>query len=640
MKKNYYIYSFISIIFIIIVIRLFYLCFILKDDYQKLYKEKTNITVLGNSAPRGRILDRSGNILVDNKGVKTIYYNKIKGITISEELDIAKKLASIINIKEASMNELKNYWLVNNNYGKNLISKEEYELYKKRKITSKDLQDKKLKRIDVKWLEKYNSIDKKAAHIYALMNKGYSYEKKEIIKNITDLECAKIVEEHIKGITIEMSWERVYLYDETLKSILGSVGSIPKEEINSYLKKGYNLNDIVGISYLEKQYESFLKGEKSIYKLNKDNTLKEIKKAKRGSDLVLSIDINIQKKVEEILKEKLKIAKTMPNTEYYHETYAMIANPIDGSIIAISGIRLNDDNTYSEITSNTINSSFIMGSTVKAATMSVGYKYKLFEVDKYVQDRCIKLYLVPIKCSHKNLGRINDLTALAKSSNYFQFMIAINLTNNKYYPNIKLNANETHFKIYRDMLESYGLGTKTNIDLPGEVEGIKGSMIADDLLLNLTIGQYDAYTPVEVLQYINTIASSNRVSLSLGSAIKSNDKIIPIEKKTLNKLDLDEESLNRIRLGLSKVLSEGTGKGYINEQLKPVGKSGTSETFYKNHPTNSQAFAGYFPIDNPKYSIVVITPDVFNKKGRNDLRYYAASKITREITDYLSEYNY
>ena len=85
----------------------------------------------------------------------------------------------------------------------------------------------------------------------------------------------------------------------------------------------------------------------------------------------------------------------------------------------------------------------------------------------YVNDSCVKLYFVPEKCSFKRLGKVNDLTALANSSNYYQYMIAIKLTGNTYKPNMKLNATIKHFDIYRSMLASFGLGVKTEIDLPG-----------------------------------------------------------------------------------------------------------------------------------------------------------------------------
>ena len=615
------------------------------NEYQEKLIEKTQIYVSGSSAPRGRILDTNGKILVDNIGVKTIYYNKVSGITVSDEVDIALNLASILTINVGSDEELKEYWLVKNNNGKNLITEEEYELLEERKINSDDIKLLKLQRITDDMLNEFSEEEKKAAHIYSLMNEGYSYTKKVILKDVSEEEYAKVIEASIPGITGELSWERVYPYGDTLRSILGSIGAIPEEKKDDYLNNGYELTDIVGLSYLELEYEEYLQGTKAKYLVNNDNTLTKISEEERGNDLVLSIDIDLQMKVEEIIKDKIVLGDKYPNTDYYKDSYALVSDPNTGSILAIAGIRRNDDDTWSDISLNTINKSFTIGSAVKGATIAVGYKYGLIEMDKYITDSCVKLYLVPEKCSFKSLGRINDLTALAYSSNYFQYLIAIGLTGNTYTRNMQLNATNEHFQIYRNMLASFGLGVKTGIDLPGEQTGIIGLTVADDLLLNLAIGQYDTYTPVEVLQYINTLATGNRIALSLMKEIKDGeDVILSNEANVLNEVDLSDEYLNRIREGLKLVLSEGTGKIYVDRTLSAAGKTGTSESFYDSNldglvdvATITSTFAGYFPADDPKYSVVVITPNISHNNGSNDGMYYGASKITKDITNYIAE---
>lgn len=642
MKKI--LYGVLIAIFIILGAKIFFI----KNNaiyYKEKLEERTLVYINGNSAPRGRILDTNGKVLVDNIGVKTIYYNKVKDISSIEEISIAQKLASIITINEGTLEDLKNYWLIQNDNGKNLITTDEYKLLEERKITNADIESLKKERITEEMLADYDIIDKKAAYIYNLMNEGYIYTKKEILKGISEEEFAKVIESNIPGITGELSWERIYLYGDTLKNIFGSIGNIPKEDKEIYLNAGYELTDIVGLSYLEMEYEEYLKGTKAKYLVNSDNTLTLIEEEQKGNDLVLSIDIDIQLKVEEIIKEKILLGDSYPNTDYYKDSYALISDPNTGNIIAISGLRRNDDGTWSDISLNTINKSFTIGSAVKGATIAVGYKYDLIDMNKYITDGCVKLYLVPQKCSFKNLGKINDLKALAMSSNYYQYLIAIGLTGNTYKPNMKLNATEEHFNIYRNMLASFGLGIETGIDLPGETTGIIGKTIADDLLLNLAIGQYDTYTPIEVLQYINSLATGNRIKLSLMKEIKNKDEIIlKSQPEILNQVDLSEEYLNRIREGLKLVLSEGTGRIYVNRNLNAAGKTGTSESFYDSDndgkvdvATITSTFAGYFPFDNPKYSVVVITPNISHNNGTSDTMYYGASKITKDITNYLAE---
>ena len=614
-----------------------------KEYYTKLLDEKTNIYVYGISAPRGRILDCNGKVLVDNIGIKTIYYNKIKGITKSKELEIAGLLANILSVDEATIDELKEYYLINNNDGKYLITDEEYKLFEERKITKEEIEIKKRARITDDMLN-YSSKEKTQAHIYSLMNKGYIYSKKKIASNLTEEEYAKIIESKIPGITGELSWDRIYLYGDTLKNIFGRIGSITKETKEYYLTKDYELTDTVGISHLENVYEDYLRGKKAKYKVGSDYTLTLLEEEQKGNDLILSIDIDMQIKTEEILKDKLILAKKYGNTEYFKDSYALVSDPLTGSIKAISGIRLNDDNTFSDISLNNINKSYTIGSAVKGATIAVGYKYKLIEPGKYINDSCIKLLFVPQKCSFKKLGKVNDLTALSNSSNYYQYMIAIKLTGNTYTPNMKLNATKEHFKKYREMLSSFGLGVKTGIDLPNEQTGIMGKTIADDLLLNLSIGQYDTYTPIEVLQYINSVATGKRIKLSLMQEIKNGEEtLLENKSEVLNNVDLDKESLDRIKEGMKLVLSEGTGKFYVPQGLNFAGKTGTSESFLDTNNDNivdtatiSSTFTGFYPADNPKFSIVVITPNVSHKNGKTDAFYFGASKITKELVTFLS----
>ncbi|MEG0794214.1 MAG: penicillin-binding protein 2 [Bacilli bacterium] len=644
-KKIIWPYILVSLFFLTIAVKLFLICSVNKDTYKEILANKTDITIKGVSAPRGRILDTNGKVIVDNVGINTVMYNKIKGITKDTEKEISLKLASILDVAPASVTILKEYYLFINDDLLDLITSEEYTLYNERKISKEELKKRKMERITPSMLESLSEIERKSATIYNLMNKGFLYQKKVILEDINKTECAKVVEANLPGITVEMSSKRIYFDDETLRSVLGSVGSITKDTKDEYLNKGYELTDDVGISYLEKQYESVLQGKKAIYKVNKDNTLLLVSDAKKGSDIVLSINLDIQKKVAETLKEKILLAKKRANTEYFSDSYAALSDPLTGSLLAISGERLNIDNTFSEVSANMINSSFTMGSIVKGATISVGYNHNLFDKTKYITDSCVKLQFVPAKCSFKSLGRINDIEALSWSSNYFQYLIAIGLTGNKYIPNIKLNATKEHFKIYRDTLASFGLGVKTGIDLPNETTGLTGKVVADDLLLNLAIGQYDTYTPLSVLQYMNTIANGKRTSLSLLKEINYSEEEKYINKpKVLNELEISKENLERIREGMHKSVTKGVATNYINKTLSPVGKTGTSESFFDSNndgivdtSTITSTFAGYFPKESPKYSIVVISPNISHTKGKTDYTFLVARRISMAITDFLFE---
>lgn len=653
--KKISIYGIVILLFLFIIFILGYINIYKHSFYARKLDDKQNKYISLASAPRGRILDRNGNILVDNIGVKTIVYKKSNSVKKTDEIEIAKKLADLITLDyNESIRELKDYYiLLNKEETDNLITDKEYDLYNNRKLSNDDLYKYKLERITEEMLSTFNDKDRLTAHIYSLMNKGYKYEIKIIKdKDVTEEEYAKIIESNIKGVTGSISWERTYPYNNVLRKIFGTVSSrengVPNDKKRYYLNKGYSLNDRVGTSYLEEYYEEYLKGKKAIYKVNNDNTLTLIEKEEKGNDLVLSIDINLQMEVEKIIQDKIIAGKKLKNTEYYNHAYAIISNPNDGSILTMAGQRLNENtNEFSDISPNIINSAYTMGSVVKGASQTVGYQTNVIEPNKYMTDSCVKLYLVPEKCSFKRLGRINDITALKWSSNYYQFITAIKASGKTYRYNMKLNSTKDDFKRYRDTFASYGLGVLTDIDLPNEKPGIIGTKQADDLLLNLSIGQYDTYTPIELVQYINTIANNGkRIKLSLmNKIVDSDNKVIKKnDSKVLNDVKLDNYYFERLKEGFRQVLDGGTGAGYTELKYKPAGKTGTSESFYDSDldgkvdvKTISMSYAMFAPVDNPKYSLVVISPNVSHTNGKTEYIAYINKHISKEVSKILFE---
>ena len=493
----------------------------------------------------------------------------------------------------------------------------------------------------------YNNFNINKDEFLKKVNNSYKYEDIILKNNLTENEVSLVLNSDVKGLFIKESFERFYPYKDTLKNVLGSVGFIQKENKNYYLKKGYKLYEKVGISGLEREYEEYLKGTNAKYKVNNDNSLTLISHGKKGSDLYLSIDINLVNEINTIIKEELVKAKKHLNTQYLNDAFVIVGNPKTSEVYSLNGQRYLNDNTFTDISLNNINSAFTMGSVVKGATISVGYKYNLIEKGKKILDGCVKLKNKTEKCSFKELGYLDDVSALKMSSNYYQFLIAISLLGKKYIPNMDLNASEKEFNIYRDMLSSYGLGIITGIDLPNEKPGLKGNIISDDLLLNLAIGQYDTYTPIELFNYINTLAmKGKRISPSLVNEIKNNDFIIFKNKhEVVDNVQISNDDFNQIHKGFYEVMNNGTGLGFMNKNLLPAGKTGTSESFIDTNndgkidtKTLTLTMAGFFPYDDPKISLIVVCPNTSHNNGKNkDYIYYLTSKISRRITNIFNE---
>ena len=630
----------ILILFSVISLRLFKLQILDKEIYVEKLAYSVEKTIESTSTPRGRIYDRNHKLLVDNEAIKTIYYKKVSGIKTTEEIEMAYVVANNIEVDYSKLTEtrLKEFWYLNNmEKGKDKITDDEWQKNKERKLSDKDIQSLIYERITEDELNEYNEIDKEAAYIYYLMNKGYSYAEK-VIKNkyVSEEEYAYISEniDTLKGFNTKLDWERVYLYGDTFKTILGSVSSnsqgIPSELATYYLNNGYSLDDRVGISYLEYQYENYLKGTKATYKLLSDNTYELIDAGKRGNDIALTIDIELQKYIEEMLSNEVLNAKKEANTKYYNRSFVVISDPNTGEILAMCGKQVREDEDGSlyivDYTPGVVTLPVTPGSIVKGASMLVGYKYGAIDIGTSMQDECIKIKDTPEKCSWKNLGYIDDIDALKFSSNSYQFKIAISVGGGNYRYNQGLKLNESAFDLYRNMYAEFGLGAKTGIDLPVESLGYTGTSRLPGHLLDFSIGQYDTYTPIQLSQYISTLANGGTryqpYLLKEVYAPSSDDsmfgeKIYEAEKTVLGKVDVEEKYMERVQEGYNAVVKSGLGRGYMGYYTNSSGKTGTSQSFIDTDGDNkidtqtiTSAFVGYSPADNPKMSIIVVSPDI------------------------------
>ena len=172
------------------------------------------------------------------------------------------------------------------------------------------------------------------------------------------------------------------------------------------------------------------------------------------------------------------------------------------------------------------------------------------------------------------------------------------------------------------------------------------------MLLDLVIGQYDTYTPVQIASYISTIATSgSRYKLHFLKEVRNssnNDSLgdIYLENRPvlLNKVSLEDKYMSRVRLGFSKVmLSLGYGyMGYVND---PSGKTGTSNSFKDtdndgviDRETISKAFIGYAPSDNPKFAIVVLSPhvsDLTYGEYVSNVNFRISERVSNKVFDFL-----
>ncbi|WP_336975059.1 penicillin-binding protein 2 [Bacillus thuringiensis] len=645
------------------------------EGYKNVVEKQENATV-SIPVPRGLIFDREGENVVNNTAVRTISYTKGKDITSEEILKIAKKLSKILEIPEEDINRLtetdkKDYWMqLNKEKTKKKITKKDEENLRKQNIEGKEF-DKKIDelrrgRVTAEELNELSPQDLKILTIKGRMNSGYKMTPQIIKKNVSEKEYATISESlsDFPGIDATIDWERNYVNGELFRSVLGNITSteegLPKENLDYYLVRDYNRNDRIGKSYIEQRYEDVLHGTKAEVKNvtdRKGNVIQTetISKGKSGNNLIMTIDMKLQKAVEEILEKQLKAYKG--SEPLLDRAFVVMMNPNTGEILSMAGKKLGKKDGDIEIADyalGTMTSSYELGSTVKGATVLTGFETKAITPGTNFNDVPMKFKGTKEKKSWKDFGIVDDLRALQVSSNVYMFNTALKIAGIDYVPNSSLDIKASAFEKMRYYFGQFGLGVPTGIDLPNETSGImRKENYQPGFLLDLAIGQYDTYTPLQLAQYVSTIANGgNRLKPQILREIREQTtrkedvgKIIKsMEPVVLNHVDMKKEYIDRVKEGFRRVFQEGDGTGvstFKNLPYKPAGKTGTAQTVYGGDDNSvgkdqegkrvrcyNLTLTGYAPYDKPEVAFSVVVPWITNDKGNK-----INSIIGKEVLD-------
>ncbi|MCL6571070.1 MAG: penicillin-binding protein 2 [Bacillus sp. (in: Bacteria)] len=636
------------LLFSILILRLGELQIVFGDDFKREIERTEDITV-NNPVPRGKMFDRNGKVIVDNTPLNAITYTKYQNSDQKEMIKSAEKLAQLIkkDTSKVRVRDKQDFWiLLHPKEAEAKITEKEWALYDQQELDDKAIYKLQLERITEEGdLATLTEQEIETLAIYREFNSGYALVP-QIIKNkdVTPKEFAVVSEnlESLPGVDTTTDWERKYLFGNTLKSILGDVTSseagIPKEQLEKYLARGYSRNDRIGKSYLELKYEDVLHGQKAKVKNVTDKSgeilsTELISEGKRGKDLVLTIDMDLQQQVEKIIEEEMLDAKRKPGTALLDRAFVVLLDPHTGEILSLAGRQIgkNSETGNTEMfdfAGGNITTAYNMGSAVKGATILTGYQTGAIQPGSTQRDEPLIIKNTPIKKSWKTFGTINDLRALQVSSNVYMWKTVIAMGNGKYIPNGPLALDTaTTFNTMRQSFGQFGLGTRTGIDLPNEMSGFPGSENKSGLLLDLAIGQYDTYTPIQLAQYVATIANGgNRVQPHIVKEIREplmeNNELGPIieeiQPKVLNRLDMKDEWIERVQEGFRMVMQVGDGTAvgtFKSADYSPAGKTGTAQAFYYGSdstkygtPVMNLSLVSFAPSDNPEVAMAVVVP--------------------------------
>ncbi|WP_181350121.1 penicillin-binding protein 2 [Thalassobacillus sp. CUG 92003] len=611
--------------------------------------DKTENQTTALPVPRGKMYDRYGRLLVDNQSLYSITYTPPKGVQAEDRLDLAKKLSQYIDKEfedELRLRDLKEYfYLENQKEVQNRIDQEEAEDLEPGEVYQLELDS--IKESEV---NDYDNQTKEVIAIKKELDKAYALSP-QIVKNenVTQKEYA-VVGEHLNelpGIDVTSDWKREYPMGDTLSSFLGGITdrSIPRSKMEYYLSLGYSRSDRVGNSGLEEEYEDVLRGtkEKVQYTTDSDNNIVDtevIREGERGDDLVLTFDSELQKRVNEIVRTELtKEVQRSYKNRHMEDALVVMSDPQTGEILAASGMHYNrdpdeDEQRVSNVSHKVLYDQYPPGSAIKGASVLTGLHTGVVSPGEYIYDRPLNIKGTETKSSYSQLGSVNALSALERSSNVYMFFIAMRMMGNPtFQENAPLSLEPGTFQRMLKHFHQFGLGVETGIDYPYEAPGVQGSNPGPGNLMDFMIGQYSSYTPMQLNQYVTTIANDGyRVRPHFMKEVrqpsKGDKKLGPVNSSfntdVMNRVVMSNQYIDLVQNGFRQAFqgSQGTATSTFyptngeNVSYSPAGKTGTAEA--SKLLDNGELFTelenltlvGYAPHDDPEVAFSVMVPYV------------------------------
>ena len=636
------------IVGIILLIQLFNLQIIKGQEY----REQSNTRLTREStlkAARGNILDRTGNPIVSNTmGFRLdLYKTKVDTETLNDTI------LNLVNVLEKNGDkyydnlpitiepfaftfqdeELAKQWKKNNKLDENASAEDCFYALKDRFEIQSD-----------------NIVEtrKMMAIRYEISQNGYSSTKAvEICGNLSRASAMELSEKNAQFAGIDIVTEPIISYTSgnLASHILGTVGKITQDELNGR-EDTYDMNDLIGKTGIQYVFEDLLKGQNGIRQIDMDiegtitgEYVEE--EAVAGSDVVLTIDSNIQAVTEKALKDNITKISTggFSSRSDANAGAVVVMNVKTGEILAmasypdyepqlfVNGISTEKYNEYqgvSALYNRAISGTYAPGSIFKMVTAIAGLETGAINTKTTINDTGVYPYAhKPVCWIYTEVGRghgyLNVSQAIKHSCNYFFY--------------------EVGNRIGIDVLEKYatyfGLGKKTQVELPSEASGVVASQKQAEKenrswylgeTLSAAIGQsYNNFTPIQMAKYISMLANGGKdIDVTLiKTIIKSdgtqmskeeideyvNNKLGFAKNENTENLNISPDNLKAILEGMKGVTSESGGTAYstfAGFNVEVAGKTGTAQAGNK---TNGW-FAGFAPYDNPEIAIVVVVENV------------------------------
>ncbi|MGH9264779.1 MAG: penicillin-binding protein 2 [Acidimicrobiales bacterium] len=577
-------------LFCALLARLWYLQ-VLASPTLKVEAQHNSVAVVYTEAPRGRILDRNGQVLADNRVVLALVADREK---IEEHPDVLPRLAGLLGVPVVLLHER--------------MADERFSRFKPVPVA-----------VDV--------------------------PKEKVI----------YVREHqvdFPGIEGLQLTERVYPNGTVAAHLLGMVGEINDTELEPRKTEGYRAGDTIGKSGIELTYEAELRGEAEIAKLEVDSVGRVQRSlgrqpAVQGDDIRLSIDLDIQRVAEESLAQGIDLARR--STDFLSGKpfvatggTVVVLDPRDGSVLAMAsnptydpneftrGIsvrrfeELNDPAGHYPLNNRAIQGLYAPGSTFKLATSLAALRHGLITTRDTYNDQ--GAYVVAdqrfTNARGARNGLVNVSQALTVSSDVFYYWLGERFWDSR---------GRLGTAAIQDVARSLGMGVFTEIDLPFEANGRVSDPAGREKMhkdnpeafpypewytgdnLNIAVGQGDtAITPLQLANSYATFVNGGTVfAPRVGSAVldRQGQELRRVEPRAVARTEVPLATKDALMAGFRDVVGSEDGTafgafaGFPLDQFPVAGKTGTAEAPPKQ---DTSLFTAYAPANNPRYVVTVV----------------------------------
>ncbi|OPX42704.1 penicillin-binding protein 2B [Ruminiclostridium hungatei] len=446
------------------------------------------------------------------------------------------------------------------------------------------------------------------------------------------------------GAIVDIVPSRKYVDAQDAAQVIGYVRTISEDELAKRSDQGYKIDDIIGKSGIERTAEGYLRGTNGYRRIQIDDSgkIKTISEeaVKPGSDVVLTIDMRLQKAAMESLEKNIQIIRQKPHSKNFKDAYAGAAVVLDvntGEVLALASYpsydpsiflagpedveaqkaidKLNNpNNTTSSEYNRAIAGTYTPGSTFKPLVGIAALEEKKMDPYTKVFDAGYKIYdnmmlsSIEYNVYKTGLGWVNMIQAIQKSSNPYFYELGV----------------KTGIDNIVKWAKLFGLGRKTGIDLLGEEAGIVSSKEYKAKInpynwgkadtAQSSIGQlYNSFTPIQLANYAATIANGGKHFKPhiIKRVVKYDGSIVTETKPEYEILPVKKENMKIIQEGMIAVANNEDGGTAANAfkgllPIKVAGKTGTAETGRESEHSSNALFICYAPADKPQIAVAVV----------------------------------